>query len=70
MAEEMNIPLLGQIPIVQSICEGGDDGRPVALDENTVTGQAFAELARAVVEAVDRRNESLPPTQIVETHKS
>ena len=70
LAEEMNIPLLGQIPIVQSICEGGDDGRPVALDENTVTGQAFAELARAVVEAVDRRNESLPPTQIVETHKS
>ena len=34
------------------------------------TWQAFAELARAVVEAVDRRNESLPPTQIVETHKS
>ena len=70
LAEEMNIPLLGQIPIVQSICEGGDDGRPVALDENTVTGQAFAELARAVVEAVDRRNESLPPTQIVETPMS
>ena len=70
LAEEMHIPLLGQIPIVQSICEGGDEGRPVALDGNTVTGRAFTELAEAVVEAVARRNETLPPTQIVETHKS
>ena len=37
LAEEMNVPLLGQIPIVQSICEGGDNGTPVALDEDTVT---------------------------------
>ena len=40
-AEELNIPLLGQIPIVQSICEGGDSGKPVALNPDSITGQAF-----------------------------
>ena len=67
LAEEMDVPLLGQIPIVQSICEGGDDGKPVALDDNTLTGRAFADLAQAVVDAVARRNATLPPTRIVET---
>lgn len=69
LAEEMNVPLLGQIPIVQSICEGGDNGTPVALDENTVTGRAFLSLAAAVVRQVDRRNIEKVPTQIVELHK-
>lgn len=69
LAEEMNVPLLGQIPIVQSICEGGDKGTPVALDENTVTGRAFLSLAAAVVRQVDRRNVEQASTQIVELHK-
>lgn len=69
LAEEMNVPLLGQIPIVQSICEGGDKGTPVALDENTVTGRAFLSLAAAVVRQVDRRNVEQAPTKIVELHK-
>lgn len=69
LAEEMNVPLLGQIPIVQSICEGGDNGTPVALDENTITGRAFLSLAAAVVRQVDRRNVEMAPTQIVELHK-
>lgn len=69
LAEEMNVPLLGQIPIVQSICEGGDNGTPVALDENTVTGRAFLSLAAAVVRQVDRRNVEMAPTQVVELHK-
>lgn len=69
LAEEMNVPLLGQIPIVQSICDGGDSGRPVALDERTLTGQAFADLAQQVVEAVQRRNDTQPPTRVVETQK-
>ena len=56
LAEEMNVPLLGQIPIVQSICEGGDNGTPVALDEDSVTGRAFLSLAASVVRQVDRRN--------------
>lgn len=69
LAEELNVPLLGQIPIVQSICEHGDKGTPVALDENTVTGQAFLQLARNVVEQTERRNAELAPTQIVRTKK-
>ncbi|WP_321425637.1 Mrp/NBP35 family ATP-binding protein [uncultured Bacteroides sp.] len=69
LSEEMNIPLLGQIPIVQSICEGGDSGVPVALNEDTITGQAFLALADNVVKQVNKRNEELAPTKIVEMHK-
>lgn len=69
LSEEMNIPLLGQIPIVQSICEGGDSGVPVALNEDTITGQAFLALAENVVRQVNKRNEELAPTKIVEMHK-
>ena len=69
LTEELNVPLLGQIPIVQSICENGDKGTPVALDENSVTGQAFLELARNVVAQTEKRNAELAPTQIVKTHK-
>ena len=68
LAEEMNVPLLGQIPIVQSICEGGDGGDPVALHDDTITGKAFKKLADRVVEQVERRNRELPPTHVVETH--
>ncbi len=66
LAEQMNVPLLGQIPIVQSICEGGDSGMPVALDEDSITGRAFLSLAEAVVRQVDRRNVEKSPTKIVE----
>lgn len=69
LSEELHVPLLGQIPIVQSICENGDKGTPVALDENSVTGQAFIELARNVVFQTEKRNEELAPTEIVHTHK-
>lgn len=69
LAEELNVPLLGQIPIVQSICEGGDNGTPVALNEDSITGQAFIELAKNVVEQTEKRNAEMAPTQIVETHK-
>ncbi|RRD80576.1 MRP family ATP-binding protein [Alloprevotella sp. OH1205_COT-284] len=66
LAEELDIPLLAQIPIVQSICDGGDNGEPVAVNPDTLTGQAFTALAAAVVEATERRNLELAPTQIVE----
>ena len=69
LADELGVPLLGQIPIVQSICESGDEGRPAALDENTLTGRAFLQLAAAVVRQVDRRNVEQPPTHIVEVQK-
>jgi ATP-binding protein involved in chromosome partitioning len=68
LAEEMNVPLLGQIPLVQSICESGDSGEPVALDEKTITGRAFLQLAAATVRQVDRRNVEQAPTQRVIVH--
>lgn len=68
LSEQLNVPLLGQIPLVQSICENGDNGTPAALDENSITGQAFMELARRVVEETERRNRELPPTEIVKTN--
>ncbi|MDR0575738.1 MAG: Mrp/NBP35 family ATP-binding protein [Tannerella sp.] len=69
LAEELNIPLLGQIPIVQSICESGDAGSPVALNHDTLTGSAFWKLAENVVERVHYRHEYLSPTKRVETRK-
>lgn len=68
LAEEMNVPLLGQIPLVQSICESGDEGTPVALDADTITGRAFLQLATQVVTQVDKRNIEQAPTHIVEVH--
>ena len=68
LAEELNVPLLGQIPIVQSICESGDAGTPAALDENSMTGMAFMELARHVVTQTEKRNAEMAPTEIVNTH--
>ena len=65
LAEKLGVELLGQIPLVAGICKGGDDGVPVVL-QNSVSGAAFMTLADRVVEAVDRRNSELPPTQKVE----
>lgn len=69
LAEELNIPLLGEIPIVQSISEGGDTGKPVALDESSITGLAFNQLAQQVVDRVNYRNEHLEATKKVNIHK-
>ncbi len=66
LAEEQGYALLGQIPIVQSIREGGDDGQPVALHSDSITGIAFSELADNLVQAVEKRNRELPKTGIVE----
>lgn len=68
LAKELNIPLLAQIPIVQSICEDGDKGMPAACHPETITGQAFLSLAQAVVTMVNRRNKEKPKTKIVATH--
>ncbi len=65
LANELNVKLLAQIPIVGSICERGDSGEPIAMGD-TLASQAFLHLARQVVEAVDERNNTLPPTTKVE----
>lgn len=69
LAEELNIPLLAQIPLVQSICEDGDKGMPAACHPESITGQAFLNLAQAVVTMVNRRNREQPKTKIVPVKK-
>ena len=68
LAEEMSVPLLAQIPLVQSVCDSGDSGTPAALNVESDTGQAFLALAQSVVSVVRRRNKEQPPTKIVKTH--
>ncbi len=67
LAQEMNVELLAQIPLVQDICESGDAGQPAALNPTSPQGEAFHALARRVVEATDRRNSVQPATRPVET---
>jgi ATP-binding protein involved in chromosome partitioning len=64
LAERMRLPLLGQIPLVQSIREGGDNGEPVAL-HSSIVAKAFDELAANLSKQVEIRNRELPPTTIV-----
>lgn len=68
IAKELGIKLLGQIPIVGAICDGGDSGTPIAL-QDSITGQAFMHVAREVIAAVDERNGTLPPTHKVDVTK-
>jgi ATP-binding protein involved in chromosome partitioning len=65
LANELHVPLLAQIPVVADICDRGDNGLPAALEDNA-QGKAFASLASAVVDAIDRRNATMPPTAKVE----
>ena len=65
LAEDLKVPFLGEIPLVQSIREAGDVGRPAGLQENTPLETAFTELTRKVVEETVRRNEALPPTEAI-----
>lgn len=65
LAKQLDIPFLGELPLVQSIREAGDVGRPAALQEGTATPLAFEEITRNIVAEVAKRNENLPPTEIV-----
>ncbi len=65
LAEDLDIPFLGEIPLVQSIREAGDVGRPAAMQTHTPLESAFEELTRRVVEQTVKRNQSLPPTQAI-----
>ncbi len=65
LALDLNVPVLGEIPLVQSIREAGDFGRPAALQTASVTETAFEEVTRNVVAEVVKRNDNLPPTEAV-----
>ena len=68
LAEELKVPLLAQIPLVQSICESGDKGIPSVLAPSTPDGMAYMSLAAKLVTQVDKRNQELPKTSRVEVH--
>ena len=65
LAKELGVAFLGEIPLVQSICESGDKGTPTALQEGTPQAEAFAQLAKEVVKQVVARNENLPPSEAI-----
>lgn len=65
LAEELNVEFLGEIPLVQSIREAGDVGRPAALQTGTPLEIAFEDLTKNVVQEVLRRNTDLPPTEVI-----
>jgi ATP-binding protein involved in chromosome partitioning len=65
LSKELNIPFLGEIPLVQSIREGGDSGIPVALDDDTAVSKAFSEVADNMIRQVAIRNANQSPTERV-----
>lgn len=65
LAEDLHIPILGEIPLVQSIREAGDVGRPAAMQEGTLVSEIYKETARNMIESLVERNKSLPPTEAV-----
>jgi ATP-binding protein involved in chromosome partitioning len=66
LAEEFDIPFLGQIPIVESIREGGDIGVPAMVGDDAITKKAFMDFAANAVRGIAMRNANLEPTEIVE----
>ncbi|TJY37958.1 Mrp/NBP35 family ATP-binding protein [Pontimicrobium aquaticum] len=65
LAEDLKVPFLGEIPLVQSVREAGDVGRPAAMQTATPIQEAFEGLTRQVVQEVVNRNEDLPPTEAI-----
>lgn len=65
LAEDLQVPFLGEVPLVQSIREAGDYGRPAALQTASPLEKIYEEIARNVVQEVVYRNENLEPTEAI-----
>lgn len=65
LAEDLDTPFLGEIPLIQSIREAGDLGRPAALQTATPLEQAFEKITQNIVQEVVSRNDNLPPTEAI-----
>ena len=65
LAEDLNVPFLGEVPLVQSIREAGDYGRPAAMQTASEVQTVFEEITRNVVQQTVERNSSLPPTDAI-----
>jgi len=70
LSEDLNVAFLGEIPLVQSIREAGDSGRPAALQEETLLARAFEKITKKVIEELNSRNEILPPTEVIQMTNS
>lgn len=70
MAETEGVNFLGEIPLVQSVCEGGDVGKPSAMDSASITGSYFHSLADNVISAIDYRNQNIAASKKVEVKKN
>ncbi len=68
MAKQFDVPLLGQIPLVQSICESGDKGKPV-VNAHSIEGEAFRNLAENLLNSLNDRNKQEPTKKVEITHK-
>jgi len=66
LAEEYDLPFLGQIPLVQSIREGGDQGVPIMMSDDEITKKAFEEFAAVAVRSIAMRNAQMPITKPLE----
>jgi ATP-binding protein involved in chromosome partitioning len=65
LAEQLSVRLLGEIPLVQSICEAGEAGRPAILQQTTPQAIAFTSMVNEVVKATEIRNKTMAPTKLV-----
>ncbi len=65
LAEDLQVPFLGEVPLIQGIRESGDVGRPAAMQTATLSEEAFENITRNVVEETVRRNENLPATEAI-----
>jgi ATP-binding protein involved in chromosome partitioning len=65
LAEDLEVPFLGEIPLVQSVREAGDAGRPAALQNSTLVEDIFEEITKNVVQETVLRNKALPPTEVI-----
>ena len=65
LAEDLAVPFLGEVPLIQSVREAGDYVRPAAMQEDSIIAKVFESITRNVVQEVVRRNENLPPTEAI-----
>ena len=65
LATDLEIPFLGEIPLIQSVREAGDYGRPVSMQENTISENTFNKISKNMLSELLKRNKELPETEII-----
>lgn len=65
LADKLNVPFLGEVPLIQGIREGGDQGRPATAEANSLASEIYRSITKNMVKSLVERNTNLPPTEIV-----